>query len=366
MKFVKTFRAPLSTDQYTWDIFTSADLQNLFSFHQRYPAPVNFMLKPDPKYAVSEKILQVLAMWYLQGTVFTYHKGFSDSPDLPIKNLACSKPQPRWAYTFVDEVPQHYIKANCTNAQDAYAYGQRLIAACNKANQIPFSTLEETYKALARTLLSNAPRLKVYSPNAKTILEVKAELQTAKELAELAQATADFSDEADLLVNLYNEWELNLYSRVFNIQMPEWSLKFKMLYTKHGFAKVPELHMTNTAASTANSDYDGADADFQESMNKIPYTLRRDSLPTSIHKRNLTIELAQTISWYLHTFKETKDETLLNPDWGYCENCGFYQRDEGCQCGAIPSLEEIELSIIEDTYKAIAVGSYVNRLKGGE
>lgn len=366
MKFVKTFRAPLSTNQYNWDIFTPTNLQNLFNFHKSYPAPVNFMLKPDPKYAVSDKTLQVLAMWYLQGTVFTYRKGFSDSPDLPIKNLTCKKPQPRWAYKFVDEVPQHYIKAKCTNAQDAYAYGQRLIDAVNKANQIPFSALEEAYKALARTLLSNAPRLKVYSPNAKTILEVKAELQAAKELAELAQATADFSSEADLLVNLYNEWELNLYSRVFNIQMPEWSLKFKMLYTKHGFAQVPELHMTNTAASTANSDYDGADADFQESMNKIPYTLRRDSLPTSIHKRNLTIELAQSISWYLHTFKETKDQTLLNPDWGYCENCGFYQRDEGCQCGAIPSLEDIELSIIEDTYKAIADGTYVNRLKGGE
>ena len=366
MKFVKTFRAPLSTNQYTWDIFTSDNLQNLFSFHQSYPAPVNFMLKPNLKYAVSEKVLQVLAMWYLQGTVFTYRKGFSDSTDLPIKSLTCKKPQPRWAYEFVDKLPSHYVKAKCTNAQDAYAYGQRLIDAVNKANQIAFPVLEEAYKALARTLLSNAPRLKVYSPNAKTILEVKTELQAAKELAELAQATADFSSEADLLVNLYNEWELNLYSRVFDIQMPEWSLKFKMLYTKHGFAQVPELHMTNTAASTANSDYDGADADFQESMNKIPYTLRRDSLPTSIHKRNLTIELAQTISWYLHTFKETKDQTLLSPDWGYCENCGFYQRAEGCQCGAIPSLEDIELSIIEDTYKAIAVGSYVNRLKGGE
>ncbi len=361
MKYVKTFKASLSPSNYSPDILTTISGQhNLRAFHQQYPAPVSFKLPATN--VITDKQLQVLALWYLQGTNLLYHRNFN--PALPILTITNPHPKARWAYEFVTNLPGHYIKANATTTQKAYEYGQRLIAAVTKANNIPFSTIEAAYKAIARPLLQTSPRLKIYSPNAKTLLEVRAELQAAKELADLSQFLTENSGESELLINLYNEYELNLYSRIFDIEMPEWSLKYKMVPTKHGYAQLPELHMsTPSTISIANTDYAGAEDGFNDQLNRIPYTLRRDSLPTSIHKQNLTVELAQSISWYLKTFKETRDEELLSPNWGYCEHCGFYQRSEGCQCGAIPSLEELELDTIYDTYDAIEDGSYYKRLE---
>lgn len=355
MKFIKTFKSKLADQKYPWQILDNSNLRDLRRFHQDYPAPLTFVI-PDNVYTIGDKQLQILALWYLQGTHLLVDAGINKNNERRYINIVCPAPRARWAYTFVNDVPKHYIRAGKTTSTAAYEYGQTLIDAVNKANKIPYSILEYAYKDITRTLLSIFPNMQIYSPNTKTLLEVRAELKARKEINEIT--CIDNSEEAELLEHLYDEYELNLYCRVFAITMPEWSLRYRMVATKHGYAQCPELVMSTGSSNFANSNYAGTDEDFQNSLNRIPYTLRRDSLPTKIAQHNLTIELAQQITWYLKTYKLTKDNTLLSPDWGYCENCGFYQKSEGCQCGRIPSIEDIELETIRETYEDIQNGTF--------
>ena len=378
MKYVKTFRQQLVEAEYPVSIM---NYQRNRDFYQAYPAPKLFNLEDTQlkQQEFSKDDMQLLAIWYCRGTQLKFKETI----------LQHKHPVDSWGYQFIPQVPKHYILMGKTTSQLAYDYGKQLIDRCTKASRIPFSVLELAYKKI---MIGFWPyivthRLKMNSPNEKTYLEVKAEMDTLKDIRALTFA----SSHALQVAEKYNDEELLHYSKVFGIELPRYSLAYDLQKTEHhGFAIKPciklddsfsiasgkpaeKVHLAedkskNRPAGVIRYENNNAGyAAFDDDRPIIPTTLRRDAQPVRLQNKAFIAQLAEQIDWYLATFNETHDPMLLAEGWGFCNNCGFYQLNEGCDCGLHTTIELEELNTIQETYHRIWNGvGYIYQTTNGD
>jgi hypothetical protein len=358
MKFVKVNKVKLSETTLSAAILYDDDVSPA-EFFQMFDAPAKFELTKAPFLndgdtpAYPTKVLSILGVWYLRGTAITFPNG---------QTLQTNNPHPEYRYSFVDNLPEFYIKRGATSTDKAYKLGQELIAKAIKASQLytektimlehpitkepiqetlrDYSRLEAAYKKIARALLDS--RLynrysKAYfeSPNTKTWTEVFAERNLDAEL----EAICEVSVQAKNARQKYTDEEIAFYSRVFGLEMPEYFLRYRYSKKRHGYAVIPVLD----TKAYATMSFDGKDnrmyaANLGEygDIEILPYTLQIDGLPRrldNIDTINYT-KNAEAIDFFLSLPKQEM-VTFIADGYGYCFKCkSFYEEAEGCPCHA--------------------------------
>ena len=337
------------------------------TFHEMYPAPVEFIVNitcfHDFKDRfISAEDLQLLSVWYNRGTkihIMNSHsftdKAGNKTSTAYHKHATIKHPRVQWAYRFVNSLPKAYILRGCTTTEKAYEFGKTLIKACTDASKVPFQSLEEGYKVIMRMCIQC--KVNATSPNAKTYIEAKTELDTAHDIE------CFFGYVPEVITDL-TDIELEFYARVFDIHMPAWFLRASNIKTEHGFAICPFTDSTEfvkaaqyeggsvkhvyddktgaylgkqTLVAKTKKEYDGND----HAPAIVPTTLQRDSAPQRLtNKVAERAQLAEQVVFYLSLPIEQQKE-FMTASYGYCDDCGeYFEIREGCHCGAHVKFED--------------------------
>lgn len=323
MQFVKTFKRNLSKKVYNSNEVLTNEFFNR-DWYLAHPTPEAFTVNPYESVKagyrgnISKTAFQVLATWYIRGTSLTF-TNYGESITLP----TISRPRPEWGYSFVDEIPNYYLRLNKTTSEKAYQFGKELIEACATANKIPFDVLESTYNTIMEACLD----LKIYaqSPNRKTWLEAMSNKILREDLAALGQAP-----EAE--TNLSDE-ELLYYAKVFDINVPKWFVKVDLVKTEHGYAKCPNLTMSD---ETFKPQYDNSgnrktyDGNYNDDL--VPISLMKETAPIEAATEAARLQLITQVNFYLNLPIE-EQKLFMTANFAYCEHCkDYYEIRLGCLC----------------------------------
>ena len=329
MYYVKTARKQLANEVYNPETVFAANRDR--GFYLTFPAPIRFNVNMgtmlDFGYMLDSSAVQLLATWYCRGTQLSIN-----NYNLPM----CPHPRSEWTYEFVNDLPQTYINRGICRPAEALAFGRRLIEACTKTSRIPFEHLEQAYKVIIKFTIQHG----VYatSPNAKTYLEAKAELEANKEFEGMIGSTPHIDTP-------YTTEELEFYAKVFDIELPHAYITASHVRTKHGFATCP--YICNSVEYKPYR-YDTTEKAYDPT--KAPYTMTKDALPIEIINQELyRNRLAEQVTYFLGL--PIEEQRTFMTKYDYCELCHeYYLINTGCYCGANLPLEEIELSELKDAY----------------
>ena len=358
MKYVATHRIKLVESIYNFAELAEVTADGLNrDIHTCYPAPIEVVIPNSHRNEngyfeqtkISENLLQLLSIWYNRGTRIIFEPTYIGSATV----LQIKHPRKAFSYEMVSSLPDSYIRSGNVTTDKAYAYGKKLIEACNACNLIPFDKLELGYKIIARQCFEPGRNIKVLSPNKKTIPEALAEVQTAHDIAAIFDTTA-CSAESSL-----DDIQLQFYARVFDIQMPEWYLRSTLVRKDEISSKgnhyfdlynLPFVDATAyTQAPQFDSQghiktYDGNDFEAQA----IPTSAIRDAQPQRLH--NPTAEhkqLVEQVMFYLNMPIDQQKE-FMTSNYGYCDQCHeYYELRDGCSCGHCKPADDIEMACRE-------------------
>lgn len=325
MKYVFTEKVKLAKAEYDLaDLIETIEQEGLTKdVYDLYAAPEELTVTPTTNY-INADVLHLLATYHIRGTVIKF----------PSYTLTNKRPRPEWRYRFVSELPKVYIKTNNTTSEKAYAYGQRLITACNKQNRttMNYTNVENAYKVIARQCLAH--NIYVSSRNEKTVMEARAELECAKFIKE------NLAIAPDIKCALSDD-ELHFYAKAFDIEMPKWYLKAYNIKTKHGYAIVPYVTQSSNII-LPNTDPNKPGYAGNDIEDNAPVTLKRDAAPVELNLYEAErARLAEQVMFYLNLPIEER-LCFLNERFDYCEVCGCYEVREGCTCGIHAAPEEHE------------------------
>ena len=365
MKYVATHRIKLVESIYNFAELTEVTADGLTKdIHDCYPAPIEVVIPNSHRKEngyfeltkISANLLQLLSIWYNRGTRIIFEPSYLRSATV----LQIKHPRKAFNYEWVPSLPDAYLRSGNVTPDKAYAYGKKLIEACNACNLIPFDKLELGYKIIARQCFEPGRNIRVLSPNKKTIPEALAELQTAHDIEAIFDTTACTST-----TNL-DDTQLQFYARVFDIQMPEWYLRATLIRKNEISSKgkpyvdlynMPFIDSTQyTQAPQFDSQghikaYDGNDFEAQA----IPTSAIRDAQPHKLTNPDAERkQLTEQVMYFLN-MSIPEQKQFMTSNYGYCDECHeYYELRDGCTCGHCKPADDIELACREyDLSKAL-------------
>lgn len=309
-------------------------------------------LNADGSYspAISDKQFTNLAIAYEHGIELHISKWIRSTDDHGYSHwertnthivLKKQYPTKEWHYDMVTALPSTYVAKHINTPEEAYAFGKRLIEAVYKNNRLPYDVLIADYMAIART----CERANVtYNCMNETIrMTVKAELEAAADLTNLQ----DYTRNSDL--ELTDE-AIGFYSRAFGIEVPEWFLKYSLVKTKHGWARLPKLTAHASYSTYGNGEHPTYAGNLDESggaAGSAPYTLLRDAVPVKVQTAQRA-QILDTIAWYRNLPIEDQ-RSFLTDNFVIDKNGVISENDPEVK-------EKEELEIIEETMEEIQSG----------
>lgn len=192
------------------------------------------------------------------------------------------------------------------NALDTYS--QSRIKACKAFNTPNYDVLEAWYKELTAALY---PKIRVFSPNAKTYFEFIAERDFEKTFPE---PTAPLTDAER------NFLEIN--APKYGVEIPKFTFRMNTRKTKHGYTVEPER--VAYAYEDSRAEYD------HKSTNNLPREQRWGLRCTSVENNALMRQAYDELMWLI----ENLGDEALDENYVRCPVCGdIHHISETCFCG---------------------------------
>lgn len=223
---------------------------------------------------------------------------------------------------------QRYIPNELWVALDQYS--QDRIKKCQEYNNksLNYTFAEEWYKLLYKQVTPF--KIKIYSPNDKTIPEAKAEVEFLHEIVNNCRLQ-------DGLQPLNEEQVafLRKYAKAYGVEIPTFQWKINSRKTKHGYTQEPE-RVFNGMSHTEWEQVIVDQRNVNRGLTYKPAFVRQGLVVKESENDKFIRDAYFQLLWIM---KHMGDQALM-PGYKRCPVCHkIYREHDGCECGACPPIE---------------------------